>query len=445
VILLDIVGLEIKHLESGDLLPNISKIASTGEYCKMEPVFPALTSTVQASVLSGKYPNEHGIICNGLYDRNKYEVSFWGQASSLVQAERIWDLMKKKTPDSRTAVLFGQHSMYSNADFVVTPRPLHMADEMIMWCYSKPPGFYEDLKYKYGDFNLAHYWGPLASQDSSGWIVKAALDTIEYQRPNFMFAYIPHVDYSAQRYGKNDKATQNDLKKADEFVGDIVQKVTELGVREETLFIIISEYSFNDVKSAVPLNQKLRDADLLATRNISEKEYLDLEYSSAFAMVDHQIAHIYIKGGFETRTKKVLENIDGVESVLASVEKRKLHIDNTERSGDMIAVSNKDRWFNYNWWYDSDKAPKFTKTVDIHRKPGYDPLELYLDYETKTISQDTKLIRGSHGLPPDIQKDEGLSLYVSSRQTGIIGDNLETPQSVTSVRVGKYLIDLLTT
>jgi hypothetical protein len=162
-------------------------------------------------------------------------------------------------------------------------------------------------------------------------------------------------------------------------------------------------------------------------------------------MVDHQIAHIYIKEGFETRTKKVLENIDGVESVLTSVEKRKLHIDNTERSGDMIAVSNKDRWFNYNWWYDSDKAPKFTKTVDIHRKPGYDPLELYLDYETKKISQDTKLIRGSHGLPPDIQKDEGLSLYVSSRQTGIIGDNLETPQSVTSVRVGKYLIDLLTT
>ena len=141
----------------------------------------------------------------------------------------------------------------------------------------------------------------------------------------------------------------------------------------------------------------------------------------------------------------MLENIDGVESVLTSVEKRKLPHRQYGAAANMIAVSNKDRWFNYNWWYDSDKAPKFTKTVDIHRKPGYDPLELYLDYETKTISQDTKLIRGSHGLPPDIQKDEGLSLYVSSRQTGIIGDNLETPQSVNSVRVGKYLIDLLTT
>ena len=445
VILLDIVGLEINHLESGKLIPNISKIASTGEYCKMEPVFPALTSTVQASILSGKYPNEHGIICNGLYDRSKYEVSFWEQASSLVQTERIWDLMKKKIPDSRTAVLFGQHSMYSNADFIVTPRPLHMADETVMWCYSKPPGYYEDLKYKFGDFNLARYWGPLASPESSDWIVKAALDTIEYQRPNFLFTYIPHVDYSAQKYGKNNKATQDDLKRADEFVGVIDQKVTELGMREETLLIIISEYSFNDVKSAIPLNQKLRDADLLAIRNISGKEYLDLEYSSAFAMVDHQIAHIYVKEGFETKTKKVLENISGVGGVLTSVEKKDLHIDNKERSGDLIAVSNKDSWFNYNWWYEGEKAPKFARTVDIHRKPGYDPLELFLDIDTMTISQDTKLVRGSHGLPPDIQNDEGLALYVSNRKTGMIGDNLKTPESVTSVRVGKYLIDMFPT
>jgi predicted AlkP superfamily pyrophosphatase or phosphodiesterase len=445
VILLDIVGLEINHLESGKLIPNISKIALTGEYCKLEPVFPALTSTVQASILSGKYPNEHGIISNGLYDRSKYEVSFWEQASSLVQTERIWDLMKKKIPDSRTAVLFGQHSMYSNADFIVTPRPLHMADETIMWCYSKPPGYYENLKYKFGDFNLAHYWGPLASPESSDWIVKATLDTIEYQRPNFMFAYIPHVDYSAQKYGKNNKATQDDLKRADEFVGNIDQKVTELGMREETLLIIISEYSFNDVKSAIPLNQKLRDADLLAIRNISGKEYLDLEYSSAFAMVDHQIAHIYVKEGYETKTRKVLENISGVGRVLTSVEKRELHIDNKERSGDLIAVSNKDSWFNYNWWYESEKAPKFTRTVDIHRKPGYDPLELFLDYDTMTISQDTKLVRGSHGLPPDIQNDEGLALYVSNRKTGMIGDNLKTREGVTSVSVGKYLIDTLPT
>ena len=445
VILLDIVGLEVNNLESGNLLPNISKIASTGERSRLEPVFPAVTCTVQASILSGKYPNEHGIICNGLYNRNKHEVSFWEQANSLVETERIWDLIKKKRPDARTAVLFGQHTMYSNADFVVTPRPLHMADEMIMWCYSRPPGYYEELKYKFGEFNLASYWGPLASQESSAWIVKAALYTLEHQRPNFMFVYIPHADYSAQKFGKNSIAIQNDLKRADEFVGNIVQKVTDLGIENETLFIIFSEYSFNDVKSSVPLNQKLRDASLLTTRNIHEKEYLDLEYSNAFAMVDHQIAHIYVKKGFEDKARKVLENVDGVNTVLTSVEKKKLKIDHKERTGDIIAISDRDKWFNYNWWYDGERAPKFAGTIDIHRKPGYDPLELCLDYTTKSISQDTSLIKGSHGLPPDVQKDEGLALYVSNRQTGMMENNQESCQSISSVKLGKYLINLLTT
>lgn len=445
VILLDIVGLEIKNLESGNLLPNISKIASIGECSRLEPVFPAVTCTVQASILSGKYPNEHGIICNGLYNRNKHEVSFWEQANSLVEAERIWDLIKKKRPYSRTAILFGQHTMYSNADFVVTPRPLHMADEMIMWCYSRPPGYYEELKCKFGEFNLASYWGPLASQESSGWIVRAALYTLEYQRPNFMFVYIPHADYSAQKFGKNSKAMQNDLKRADEFVGNIVQKVTDLGIEDETLFIIFSEYSFNDVKASVPLNQKLRDAGLLATRNIHEKEYLDLEYSNAFAMVDHQIAHIYLKKGFEDKARKVLENVDGLDTVLTSVEKKKLKIDHTERTGDIIAISDRDKWFNYNWWYEGERAPKFARTIDIHRKPGYDPLELCLDYTTKSISQDTSLIKGSHGLPSDVQKDEGLALYVSNRQTGMMENKQESRHSISSVKLGKYLINLLAT
>ena len=242
VLLIDIVGLEPQHLESGDLLPNISKIAAGGEYSKMQPAFPAVTCTVQASVLSGKYPNEHGIVSNGLYDRNTHNVSFWEQANSLVQTERVWDLIKKKSPFNKTAILFGQQTMFSNADIVVTPRPLHMADETIMWCYSKPVGYYEELKSRLGEFNLASYWGPLASQESSKWIVNAAVDTLENQRPYFMFTYIPHVDYSAQKFGKNSNEVRNDLRRADELVGRIVQQVTDLGVKDETLFFIFSDY-----------------------------------------------------------------------------------------------------------------------------------------------------------------------------------------------------------
>ena len=418
-ILLDVVGLEQKHLDPG-LLPNISKITENGEMGKLEPTFPAVTCSVQASILSGKYPREHGIISNGLYDSSAFNVSFWEQSSSLVQSQRVWDTVRQKNT-MKTAVLFWQNTMYAISDIVVTPRPIHLDDKMVMWCYSKPVGYYEELKEKFGEFNLASYWGPLASPKSSEWIANAAEYTLESERPNFLFVYIPHVDYSAQRFGKEGVQVRDDLKKADEIVGRLVQKATTLGIRDETQFIILSEYAFNDVNGAVPLNLLLRDAGLLSIRTIQEKEYLDFEYSKAFAMVDHQVAHIYIKNGYEKEARSVLEKTSGVDMVLDGNGKKDLAIDH-ERSGDLIAIAAKDKWFSYYWWYDEGKAPDFAHKVDIHRKPGYDPVELFIDPKTKSIPLDTSLVKGSHGRSVNLQTEEGLAFYASSKRHGIISE-----------------------
>ena len=435
-ILLDVVGLEQKHLDSG-LLPNIAKISENGEAAKLEPTFPAVTSAVQASILSGKHPREHGIIANGFYDRSTYNVSFWEQSSSLVQAQRAWDLIKKKNNNKKTAVLFWQNTMYVNSDIVVTPRPIHLDDKMIMWCYSKPVGYYEKLKEKLGEFNLASYWGPLASSKSSDWIANAAEYTLESERPNFLFVYIPHADYSAQRFGKGAVQVRDDLKKADEIVGRIVQKATDLGIRDETQFTILSEYAFNDVSGAIPLNLVLRDAGLLSIRSIQEKEYLDFEYSKAFAMVDHQVAHVYIKSGYERETKKALETTSGVDRILDGSDKKDLGIDH-ERSGELVAVSARDRWFSYYWWNDESRAPDFARKVDIHRKPGYDPVELFIDQKTKSIPLDASLVKGSHGRPPDLQTEEGLAFYASSKRHGIISES----GTASCVDIVKCLVDV---
>jgi predicted AlkP superfamily pyrophosphatase or phosphodiesterase len=456
IVVLDIVGLELDHIDS-DLLPNIRNIAAEGEATKMEPVFPALTCPVQSSILSGKYPNQHGIIANGLYDKSNYVVSFWEQSSALVQTDRVWDIIKKKKnkPSSsssssfsnlKTAVLFWQNTMYARSDIIVTPRPLHFQDGMQMWCYSKPIGFYDNqLKQKLGEFNLSSYWGPFASSKSSEWIANATKYTLENERPNLMFTYIPHVDYSAQRFGKKSRQVQDDLKKADEIVGDIINKTVQLGIKDETQFIILSEYGFNDVKAAVPLNLRLRDEDLLITRTINDKEYIDYEYSNAFAMVDHQIAHIYVKEGFVDQTKKLLEDTQGIDRILSDEEKRQLKIDH-ERSGELIAISDRDKWFSYYWWYSSDKAPGFARTVDIHRKPGYDPVELFVDPSTKSIPFDTSLIKSSHGRPADPNTEEAYSLFVSNRRSDISSGNSSerTISSINCVKIGQYLINLAT-
>jgi predicted AlkP superfamily pyrophosphatase or phosphodiesterase len=439
IVLLDIVGLETDHLSS-NLIPNIESIEKEGMSIKMAPVFPAVTCTVQASLLSGQYPNKHGIISNGLYDRTNYTISFWEQSSSLVQSERIWDIVKRQDSSSiKTAVLFGQNTMYSKSDIVITPRPLHMEDGMIMWCYSKPVGYYEALKQKYGEFNLATYWGPLASYESSNWIVRAACDTLENHRPNLMFTYLPHLDYSAQRFGKDSREVREDLKRADNLVGLLIQKTIDLGIKDDTQFVIFSEYGFNDVRSHIPLNRKLRDAGLLSVRTINEKEYIDFEFSKAVAMVDHQIAHIYINDGLTQQTKRVLENIDGIERVLSGEDKKTFNIDH-ERSGDLIVLANKDSWFSYYWWYEDKKAPNFAKTVDIHRKPGYDPAELFIDPKTKSIPLNPNQIKASHGRPANNDTEEGLAVYISN-QKSVISD--KSQEIVSCVDIGKCLINLL--
>lgn len=436
IIVIDIVGLEKKHIVES-LTPNIFNISQIGETRNIETVFPAVTCTVQASLLSGSYPEIHGIISNGLYDRQHYDVSFWEQSSNLVQADRIWDVVKMRGTSLKTAVLFWQNTMYSNADIVLSPRPLHMDNRTIMWCYSKPPGFYEKLFQKIGKFDLSWYWGPFASKKSSEWIELATEFVLEYERPNLLFTYIPHLDYAFQRNGTSYNNLNDDLKFVDDLVGRLLKKATDIGIIKDTQFIIFSDYGFTNVSSDISLNTIFRENDLLSLREIEDVEYLDNEYSKAFAMVDHQVAHIYVKENHVKSVRKILEGIKGVDMILDNELKQQLRI-NHPRSGDLIAVSNKDKWFSYYWWFDPAKSPSFAKKVDIHRKPGYDPVELFLDPNTKSIPFDGKLVKGSHGrLPSD---NESTPVYVSNKKK-IVGTN--DSDNLPIVTIGKYLKNLL--
>lgn len=383
LVVLDIVGLDVSHVSSG-LIPTISNIANNGEYGYLKPVFPSVTSTIQASVLSGEYPAKHGIISNGLYDRENCQVLFWEQSSKLVQTERIWDILKKKNSNIKTAVLFWQNTMFANSDVIITPRPIHLENgSMDMWCYSRPPNYYEEVAQNIGEFDLYSYWGPFSSFKSTEWISKSVEYTLEKITPNLLFAYLPQLDYTSQKYGPSSNQVNEDLKKIDEIVNSILKKIEKLGLIDETEFILFSEYGFNDVNEGIPINRILRENRLLTTRTIKNKEYIDFEYSKAFAVVDHQVAHIFVnKPEDKNYVKEILKDVQGIEGICDDKEKRTLKIDNS-RSGDLIAISSRDKWFSYYWWIEDEKAPSFTKTVDIHRKPGYDPLELFIDLRKK--------------------------------------------------------------
>ena len=424
LLVLDIPGLSKRQLDQIKP-PNILKIFEKGFQTVIKPSFPAVTCSVQASITSGCYPSEHGIISNGFFDVNLKQVFFWEQPAGLVAKPRIWDLLKKSNPSLKTAVLFWQNSLFINSDIVISPKPIHLESGLVMWCYSKPVNFYENLKEQLGHFDLSWYWGPFVSIQSSIWIIEAAKYTIKTQQPDLLLVYLPHLDYSGQKNGPQSEEFRKAVLDLDKEIGELLSFL-ESNNQNDYEIMIISEYSFNNVKNSISPNIILRKEGLLATRSISGKEYIDFEFSKAFAMVDHQIAHIFTKPEYEKRVSKIFDHYQGISEVLDKYSQKTKNIYNP-KSGNLILCAEKDSWFNYYWWEEVNKAPEFIFNVDIHRKPGYDPLELFLDPQTKRISQDTSLIKGSHGII-ESQNPEELPIF---------GMSLEAKKSENLIKINQ--------
>lgn len=424
-----VVGLN--HSLIGDHCPRIRDFMKAGGSRRLKPVLPAVTTTVQSSMLTGMSPSKHGIVANGWYHREQAEVQFWKQSNALVHGEKVWETARKRDASFTVLNMFWWYNMYSSADYSVTPRPMYKADgRKIPDCYSHPSSLRDELQAELGTFPLFHFWGPGSSIKSSRWIADATMLAHRQTHPTLTLVYLPHLDYPLQKYGpptrSADAAAWNAVREIDVVVGDLLDYFAKHNVRP----MIVSEYGIEAVDDSIHINRKLREAGLLHVREEQGLELLDAGASDAFAVVDHQIAHVYAGRGFARMNELIdlCQSIPGVEHVLDRDAQKQWNISH-ERSGDLVLISDSKHWFSYDYWLDDAKAPDFARTVDIHRKPGYDPLELFIDpaiafpklkiawrlFQRKLLKQralldliplDTKLVRGSHGRidqPAEIQ------------------------------------------
>jgi predicted AlkP superfamily pyrophosphatase or phosphodiesterase len=431
-VVLNVVGLTPKLV--GRQAPRLARWAETAALAPIAPAFPAVTCTAQANYLTGRSPSEHGIVGNGWYARDDAEVRFWKQSNKLVQAPKIWDYARTLDASFTCANLFWWFNMYSDADYTVTPRPMYPADgRKLPDIYTTPANLRADLQQQLGTFPLFNFWGPKASIESTKWIAESAKYVEQKFTPTLTFVYLPHLDYNLQRVGPNHPAVDEDVRQIDELCGDLIAFYESSGAQ----VIVLSEYGLCDVRTPVHLNRVLREHRLIAIREELGLELLDPGASDAFAVADHQVAHIYVKDpAARNRVRALLEEIPGVEQVLDIAGKAGHKIDHW-RSGDLVAIANADAWFTYYYWLDDARAPDFARTVDIHRKPGYDPVELFLDPAIRVpalsvgwrlakkvlgfrmlmdvIPIDATLVKGSHGRA-DVPKDEGPLLMTRQKQ-----------------------------
>lgn len=408
-VVLDVVGLSTGLI--GEHTPNIARLAKAqGGARPLETVLPAVTCSVQASMLTGLPVEEHGVVGNGWYFRELAEVLFWRQSNRLVAGEKVWEAAKKRDPSLSCAKLFWWFNMYSSADVAVTPRPIYPADgRKIPDIYTEPPELRDQLNRELGQFPLFDFWGPRAGIASTKWIGECTKRVFDTQKTTLTLVYLPHLDYDLQRFGPEGAHVAAALRQVDEVVGDIVDHVTRAGAR----VVIVSEYVITRVSRPVHVNRALREAGLLRVREELGTDKLDPGGSEAFAVADHQIAHVYVKRPERVdEVRRLLTSLPGIEKTA------EMH---HERAGEIVAIAEKDAWFTYYFWLDDARAPDYARTVDIHRKPGYDPVELFLDpeialpqlrvglrlaqkvlgfrYLMDVIGLDASLVKGSHGRP----------------------------------------------
>lgn len=410
IAVIDVVGLSTSII--GEYTPNIQKFIDQHKLFNIKPVLPALTTSAQTTYLTGLHPKDHGIVGNGWYDDKDAEIKFWKQSNNLVQGESIWQTAKKLNSKFTCAQMFWWYNMYNQADFSATPRPNYLADgRKIPDCYTYPASLRDELTAEFGPFPLFNFWGPNANIKSSRWIADAAMYVEKKHQPTLNLIYLPHLDYCLQKYGPDAGQTEIELRQIDDLVGELITFFSSKDIE----VVLLSEYGIAPVNRPVHINRILRKEGLLEIRIERGRELLDAAACQAFAVADHQIAHVHVKDQqIKQRLKKLLMETPGVAKVVDKNELSAYHI-NHERAGDLVLLAEPEAWFTYYFWEDDALAPDYARMVDIHKKPGYDPVEMFMSSKSRAIFKlllkkiglrailditplDATLVKGSHGI-----------------------------------------------
>jgi predicted AlkP superfamily pyrophosphatase or phosphodiesterase len=415
---INIVGLTPSLI--GEHTPHLKAFRDRNAQARLREPFPAVTCTSQATMLTGLEPTGHGVVANGWYFKDTAETRFWQQSNALIQGEKVYDTLKARHPQFTCAKMFWWYNMYSGADWSATPRPHYPADgRKVFDIYTHPRELRDALVNELGEFPFHSFWGPGAGLPSSAWIAKSAQWIQRYKQPTLNLVYLPHLDYSLQQYGPGAPQIAAELKAIDRVAGELIEDLEQQGVR----VLVVSEYGITKVTRHVHPNRVLRRAGLLEVRRSVDWELLDCGGSAAFAVSDHQICHIYVKDKARVAEVAALfEKEPGTKRIITG-EARAAWGLNHERAGDVILMAEPDSWYTYYFWEDDTLAPDFARCVDIHRKPGYDPVELFLDpkiplvkakmgwtllkkkagfrYYMDVIPLTPSLVQGSHGTPAE--------------------------------------------
>ncbi len=447
IVLINAVGLTPRLLP---LAPRLHALSQAGWCVPLRDVVPAVTCSAQATILTGQPVEKHGVVGNGWLFRETGEVRFWQQSNRLIQAEPVYVTAKREVAKQgrpfKCAKLFWWFNQGADVAISVTPKPHYGIDgNKVFGITGTPEGLTEGLEKELGSFPFFTFWGPKAGLPCTEWIGRCAASVMRSERPDLTLVYMPHLDYDPQRFGPNGCEMPRLVRELDDACVPILDAAKESGAE----VWVVSEYGHCQVDQPIYPNRLLRQKGLLSVRNGPFGEQLDTFSSRAFAVCDHQLAHVYVNNPNDLGlVRDTLHSLGGVDRVISGDERADINL-NHPRAGEIVLLSAANAWFAYPFWLDDRLAPDYARAVAIHHKPSYDPCELLLDPQLRfpkfrvisrvlqkklgfrmimdVIPLDASLVKGSHGLPASNPEDGPLLIGSGPRPS-------DSPLPMTGVR-----------
>lgn len=421
--------------------PGLADLGREGHFGTLDPILPALTMPVHSTLMTGSQPSRHGVVANGWFVRSQNEVRMWQQSERLVQGERVWESAKKRNSEFKCLKYFWWPGMASTADVFGNVRPIYYADgRKGPDIYMNRQGLAEEIQSRFGTFPLFKFWGPGADITSTEWIAETARYLFDKERPNLSLIYLPHLDYRQQTHGPSHESIAEEVKALNKVITRLIDHFRSKGAE----ILILSGYHMNQVDTPIHLNRSLREQGWLKVVRNPAGELIDYGISEAFAVADHQLAHVYVPDDrIRPAVREHLRSVEGIDEILEGESLSAAGLAH-QNSGDFVVTAKSNSWFTYYYWQEDAAAPDFARTVAIHEKPGYDPCEMFLDpsipfprlkvgwllakkslgfrYNMNVIPLNASLVRGSHGLKPT--NESSAPVFIASQSISGIAERV---------------------
>ncbi|MFA9466067.1 MAG: alkaline phosphatase family protein [Velocimicrobium sp.] len=245
--------------EMASSLPALLQLKKQGAYTtKLKSVYPTLTYVVHSTMVTGVYPDKHGIIHNNHFQpfvREKDQSWYWFKQEMKVPA--IYDLVNQSNM-STAGILWpvtGKASIKYNLPEIAAIKNENQALKIFK---NGNPLYCLGMELKFGRYRKG-----IQEPYLDDFSTRCAVDTILRKKPNLLLLHLVDLDDCKHKHGTDNKEISRVIKRMDARLGRIMKAVEEAGIIDETVFLVVGDHGQFNVRNKVHLNKLLKEQGLI--------------------------------------------------------------------------------------------------------------------------------------------------------------------------------------